>query len=319
MSEEVKSIQEYLDRLREELLGSDPALVQDALYDAEEYLRNETAQAAAGTDGSPESAAAALQRAVQRFGSPREVAEAYRETDARVNAALRHRPPRLPAETFVQQALRIFVDPRAYGALLYMFLSLVTGIVYFVWAVTGLSLSLGLSVLIIGIPFALVFLASIRMFALLEGRIVESMLGVRMPRRPPFTSAEGSLWSRFKGWLGDRRTWTTLLYMILKRPLGIFSFTLFTVLASISLALVAAPFVEIFADLPIVQIRDAQYYAPIWAFPLFWAAGLLDLLLMMHLARALGRVQGALAKAMLVEGLSASPPATTAVGSPAAG
>jgi uncharacterized membrane protein len=319
MSEEVKSIQEYLDRLREELLGADPALVQDALYDAEEYLRNETAPAAAGTEGSPESAAAALQRAVQRFGSPREVAEAYRDTEARVNTALRHRPPRLPAANFVQQTLRVFVDPRAYGALLYMFLSLVTGIVYFVWAVTGLSLSLGLSVLIIGIPFALVFLASIRMFALLEGRIVESMLGVRMPRRPPFTSSEGSLWSRFKGWLADRRTWTTLLYMVLKLPLGIFSFTLFTVLASISLALVAAPFAEIFWDLPIVQIRDAQYHAPIWAFPLFWAAGLLDLLLMMHLARALGRVQGAIAKAMLVEGLSTSPPAATAGRPPAGG
>ena len=34
-----RSIPEYLDQLRAALAGADKALVQDALYDAEEYLR----------------------------------------------------------------------------------------------------------------------------------------------------------------------------------------------------------------------------------------------------------------------------------------
>ena len=38
-----RSIDQYLRQLREELAGADPALVQDALYDAEEYLRAEVA------------------------------------------------------------------------------------------------------------------------------------------------------------------------------------------------------------------------------------------------------------------------------------
>lgn len=38
-------------------------------------------------------------------------------------------------------------------------LALATGIIYFVLAVTGLSLSAGLSVLIIGVPFFLMFMA----------------------------------------------------------------------------------------------------------------------------------------------------------------
>src|SRR3546814_9603738 len=37
------AIHEYLDQLRRALAGADPALVQDALYDAEEYLRSEMA------------------------------------------------------------------------------------------------------------------------------------------------------------------------------------------------------------------------------------------------------------------------------------
>ena len=38
------TIPDYLDQLRRALAGADPALVQDALYDAEEYLRSELAE-----------------------------------------------------------------------------------------------------------------------------------------------------------------------------------------------------------------------------------------------------------------------------------
>jgi hypothetical protein len=296
--EQVRTIQEYLDRLKEELAGSDPALIQDALYDAEDDLRNATA-GAGETPASPEWQAA-FDRAVQRFGTPREVAEAYRENDSRVAAALAHRVPRAAADP-ARRIFGVFLDPRAYGALLFMFLSLATGILYSTWAVTGLSLSIGLSILIIGLPFALLFLASVRLFSLLEGRLVESLLGVRMPRRPRFATPEGSLWTRLSSWLGDRRTWTTLLYMVLKLPLGILSFVLFTVLMSISLALLAAPITQVFFDQPLIQFSSNHYlYVPLWAFPLFWLAGALDLLLVMHLARALGRAYGSIAKAMLV-------------------
>jgi len=182
-----------------------------------------------------------------------------------------------------------------------MFLSLATGILYFTWAVTGLSLSVGFSILIIGLPFFLFFLASERVFTLMEGRLVESLLGVRMPRRPPFATSEGSVWARLRSWLTDGRTWTTLLYMVLKLPLGVASFVVFTVLLSIALTLLAAPVAQVFFDQPLITLyRDHYLYVPIWSFPLFWLAGALDLLLIMHLARALGRAQGAIAKAMLV-------------------
>ncbi len=306
-SDEIRTIQEYLERLKQELAGSDPALLQDALYDAEEFLRNATAGAAGGAaDGSAEGAAAgperqaALAAAIRRFGTPAEVAEAYHRDDARVAVALAQPAAPVAADP-ARRILGIFLDPRAYGALLFMFLSLATGILYFVWAVTGLSLSAGLSVVIIGLPFMLLFLASIRLFSLVEGRLVESLLGVRMPRRPRFPAPEGSVWARLRSWLTDRRTWTTLLYMVLKLPLGIFSFVLFTVLMSISLALLAAPITQLFFDEPLIHLyRNHSLYIPLWAIPVFWLAGLLDLLLVMHLARGLGRAYGGLAKAMLV-------------------
>jgi uncharacterized membrane protein len=297
-SPEIQTIQEYLEQLREALAGCDPALVQDALYDAEEYLRSKSTDAAAGA--AAEYGPMALRHAIQTFGTPREVAEAYLARDAGVAAALA--PPAPPAGSVWHRIFGVLLDPRAYGALLFMLLSLVTGILFFVWTVTGVALSIGLSVLVIGLPFFLVFLASVRLLALLEGRLVESLLGVRMPRRPQLPLPPGSFWGRIGARLSDRRTWTTLLYMILKLPMGIFTFTLFISLLSICLALLAAPVAQAFFDEPFLRIGGADYFVTPWAMPIFWAAGLIDLLVVMHLARALGRVQGALLKAMLVSG-----------------
>jgi Putative sensor len=297
-SEQVTTVQDYLEQLRQELADSDPALIQDALYDAEEFLRNETATPEPG--GDPADRQAALALAIQRFGTPREVAEAYRETDARVAVALAQ-PATAPGASAGWRLFGVLLDPRAYGSLLFMFLSLATGILYFTWAVTGVALSLGLSVLIISLPFVLLFLASIRLFSLVEGRIVESLLGVRMPRRPR-RAAPGSIWARLGARLADGRTWTTLLYMVLKLPLGIFSFTVFTVLLVIPLGLIAAPVAQLFMDQPVFMFGNHHgLYVTFWWWPIFWLASLVDLLIAMHLARAFGRAQGSLAKAMLVD------------------
>lgn len=309
-SPEIQTLQEYLDRLREALAGCDPALVHDALYDAEEYLRNKTAEIAAAADGAAaadvaadsDKQAAALRRAIQSFGSPREVAEAYLSRDARVAAALGPAAPAAAGAGVWQRIFGVMLDQRAYGALLYMLLSLATGILFFVWTVTGLALSVGLSVLVIGLPFFLLFLASVRLLALLEGRLVESLLGVRMPRRPQLPHPQIGLWGRLWSRVTDHRTWTTLLYMILKLPMGIFTFTLFTTLLAVCLALLAAPVVQVFFNFPLIQIDGTDIFIAPWALPFFWLVGLLDLLAVMHLARALGRVQGALVKAMLVRG-----------------
>jgi hypothetical protein len=63
---------------------------------------------------------------------------------------------------------------RAWTSLFYALLALVTGVFYFTVTVTGLSLSAGLAVLIIGIPVFLLFIGFTRVLALAEGRLVEA-------------------------------------------------------------------------------------------------------------------------------------------------
>ena len=209
---------------------------------------------------------------VEEYGQPEEVAAAYKEIENRIRPAL---SPSLsqPKRNIVSAFFGVITEPRAWGALLYMLLSLVTGIVYFTWVVTGLSLSAGLLVLIIGLPFIGLFLLSVRGIALVEGRIVEALLGEPMPRRPLFIDKDLNLWKRFKVLVADGRTWLAMVYMALQLPLGIIYFTLFVTLLSVSLSFIATPVLRlIFGPLSIenqhglitsVILPSPDYWIPI--------------------------------------------------------
>ncbi len=307
----------YLEQLRAALAGADPAMIQDALYDAEEYLRSELAEQRGKSE------AEVIAGVAGSYGAPEEVAEIYRETEVTVNRALRtplpgRRPAPMPplaagAATATaaaatakprSAAARFFgvvLDPHTYGALFYMLLSLVTGIFFFTWVVTGLSLSVSLLILIIGIPVLLLFLGSVRVLSLVEGRIIEALLGVRMPRRPAYTDRSQGWLARIGAMFTDGRTWLTMLYFVLMLPLGVAYFSLATTLLSTSLALVFAPLADALFDRPVgIWIDGVNVADGFWLWPVSVAAGLVLLFGTLHLARAIGRLHGAVAKHLLV-------------------
>lgn len=299
-----ESIESYLKALKSALHGADPALVQDALWDAEAHLGSGLA---AMKEEHPElSQADALASILKTFGTPEEVAEAYLEREAMVAQALHPKGAQAAAEPDAPLApwpgfFEVLKTPKAYTSLLYLVMSLATGIFFFTWAVTGLSLSLGLFILIIGIPFAIAFLGSVRMLALVEGRLVEALLDVRMPRRPSLLP-EGKGWmERLKNLLADGHTWSSLAYMVLHLPLGILFFTLMVTGLSLSLSLMAVPIASIFVGLPsIVLWNGLEAQHPVLVVILAAVVGCLLLIGILHLALALGRFQGFLAKHMLV-------------------
>jgi hypothetical protein len=238
--------------------------------------------------------------AIDAYGTPAEIASAYRETERTVAAALRGPAPAKSANPLAR-FFGVIADPSAWGALFYMLLSLATGIVYFTVVVTGLSVSLGLMILIIGIPIALLFLGAVRAISLAEGRIVEGLLGQRMPRRPRnVVVADGTFWGRLKSWLSDYRTWTTMLYMALMLPLGIAYFTVVVTALAMSLATFAAPIVQWVANTPIIRTGQWGYWIEPWGAPFFFAGGVLGFLATMWLAKGVGYLHGMFAKVMLV-------------------
>ena len=196
----------------------------------------------------------------------------------------------------------IYADPRAYLSLLYMLLTLVTGIAYFTFAVTGLSLSIGLAILIIGVPFFLLFIGATRIVALAEGRIVETLLGTRMPRRPAYPDRETPFLQRILEMLKDPRTWGTLLYLLAMLPLGLFYFTFAVVGLVVSAATIIAPIFVLLYHAGLVTIDGTvTLESPHPALlPLISILGVLLLTVTMHLARGIGYLHGQLAKTLLV-------------------
>jgi len=298
-----RTIAEYLNQLRAALKGADPALIQDALYDAEEHLRAELAE------DPKRSEADMLAHVVSTYGAPEEVADIYRDQEIKIQRALR--PPPVPRRrSALGRFFGVAVDSHTWGALFYMLLALGTGIFYFTWAVTGLSLSLGLAVLVIGIPFMILFLGTVRALSLLEGRIVETMLGVRMPRRPPYpTNGSKSFWGRVGAIFTDGRTWTTMFYMILMLPLGILYFTLTITFLSISLGFIATPILKALSVADVIYLQcgiphwlcDNNY----WPLAILTCIGGVFLLFAtLHMVRGLGKLHGAIAKGLLVRSVN---------------
>ncbi|KFN48565.1 sensor domain-containing protein [Arenimonas composti] len=288
------SIVQYLDQLRAELRNADPALVQDALYDAEEYLRSELAENPGETE------AAMLVRVATSYGAPAEVAEIYRETEVQVSQALRTPAPPKP-RGLLAGFFGVVIDPRAWTALFYMLLSIATGIIYFTTVVTGFSLSAGLAILIIGIPVVILFVGIVRLMALVEGRLVETMLGERMPRRPLYAE-RGKPWlSRIGMMFTDPRTWSTMLYQVLMLPLGILYFTVAVTVGATSLGLIGGAIAGALAMLGFGTFEQDVFLPGPWALPGCFALGVLGMFLLLHLARGVAVVHGALAKHLLVK------------------
>jgi hypothetical protein len=291
----LNTIEEYLRGLRVELEGSDAAIVQDALSDAHEHLS--MALADVRESGAPGSDAQALAAIIEEFGTPAETAQAYREierhTRIRPSRAVR---PRSGLGAF----FGIYMDGRAWSALLYMLIAFETGSLYLVWVLAGSAFSALFALFVFGLPFALAFLLSIRALALLEGRLVEALLGVRMPRRPLVVLEHAKWRAQLKALLVDKDTWRALLYVALHFVLGCAYIVLLTAAIGFSLVLVSVPIVQEVFGLGAVALGGETVFWPRWSYALCVPGGLLLWTIFMHIARGIGDWHGRIAKRLLV-------------------
>ena len=298
-SRQPETVRDYLNALTAALRAEKcpPGLIVDALNDCEEHLRNEIAQ-------NPElSEAEVLASVVETYGTPAEIAEEYKSMEATLAGPFPKSD--LPQDERPYGFFNVLSDPRTYGALVYMLLSLATGIFYFTWVVTGLSLSVGLFILIIGIPFALLFIGSVRVLAHIEGRIVEALLGVRMPRRlPPTSPAEETVWARVKDALAAVRTWSSMLYLLLMLPLGILYFVIAVVGLACSIGITGGALAGLITGHVNIEMTEApilQHFlqtAP--GLVVLAVLGLLLFFVVLHIARGIGALHARIAELLLV-------------------
>jgi hypothetical protein len=135
------------------------------------------------------------------------------------------------------------LERQTYRHALYLLLSFPLGIVYFVTLAVGFSVGLGTAIVLAGLVILVVMMQVARMYGRLERQLAKAFLDATF--EPPQLSP-----LKWRAAITDRRTWTTLLYLILRFPIGIVSFVAVILLAA-SIPLMATPMLYAFLPLSV--------------------------------------------------------------------
>jgi len=293
------NIDNYLLELKQELKGSDKAIIQDALADSQEHLTTALEDALEGNQDQDE--ALALSQIIAQYGSPEETAAAYRDIETRTATSYTSKSKQ--PQSKIASFFGIYTDPRAWGGMLYMLISLLLGVVYFDWAIVALSITL-VFIIILSIFFrsvATFYLLSIEGLALMEGRIVEALLHVRMPRRPLLHPKDLPWKERLKHQISDQLTWKKLTYMLLSMPLGVIYFSAIIIMISLSFSGLFAPVLQEILGDPVLSFGSQAYFMPTSVYPVSILVGILLFTFTLHFSKGIGGMHGKFAKFMLVE------------------
>ncbi len=161
-------------------------------------------------------------------------------------------------ENRFEQRSTNFVLPRQEAGstmrnIVFLLLSFPMGLIYFLLTIIGFSVGIGSVVIWVGIPILFITIFSVRALAEVERRMVSGLLCMPMPYQLSRSIEPRRGFLRcFGRMLRDPFTWTSTVYMILKLPIGIISFTLALVLTIVSASQLALPLIyltNVFIDL----------------------------------------------------------------------
>lgn len=188
---------------------------------------------------------------------------------------------------------------RTYGNVAYVWLAFPLGLAYFIFLVTGSALSVGLSLLWIGLLLIVAFIAAIWALGQFERLLSKWLLGEPLATAK---SPSGRITAWVKGVAKDSSTWKGAVFLALKFPIGLACWVASVVAFSISGAFMAAPFADYRGELDL-GYRILQDPTGGWLISL---AGVLLLFVTLHLHNAMGLLWRFMARHLL--GVSAEAP-----------
>lgn len=111
-----------------------------------------------------------------------------------------------------------------YINILYLLLSFVLGLSYFVILVNGIFLGISTLIIWIGVPILFAIVLLWWQLAAMERALAMKMLRVKIAPMSAGSPRSAGLWQGFQERLGNPMTWKLLLYLLLKFPVGTFCF-----------------------------------------------------------------------------------------------
>lgn len=184
----------------------------------------------------------------------------------------------------------VVARPGTYGNLLYLLLSFPLGLAYFVLLTTGISLGIGLYLIVVGLPLLVMVLMLWRQMVKLERLQAKWLLGQETRPEPILRWAGAKrAWPWFRARLSSSLTWRGLGFLFLKFPLGLVAFVLLVVMLTVSAALVALPFLHQHGLVQVDDLSLVMIEGP-WQSAGIVLSGLLLLVLSFHLFNGYARV-----------------------------
>ncbi|MDH3254719.1 MAG: sensor domain-containing protein [Acidobacteriota bacterium] len=136
----------------------------------------------------------------------------------------------------------VVAQGRSYLNALYLLLAFPLGVAYFCFLAVGWSLGLGLILLWVGFIVLFIVLTGSWLLSAFERQQAIHLLGADVrPMWPESMATEESVWARVKAFLANKVTWTGMVFLLLKFPLGVASFVVAVTSLSVSVALFLAP------------------------------------------------------------------------------
>jgi uncharacterized membrane protein len=292
MNKSEQNIQQYLDELKIALKGQPAGLVQDALYDTENHL----------VEAITCNESTSLSEVISAFGSPQEIAAQYVQMEEDATRFLNGDEANKPLFNGFFEPLSSFKD---YKSLCYFFVSLPISIIYFALAMLLGAPALVLSLMIVGLPLLALFLKFQSYIALVEGQLINTFLGIRMPRRPSRSNSiafSGSsllgAWRKVWNSVTLVHHWRVVLYSVLHLPLSATYFFAVCIVFAGSLALVMTPIIDPLIHLfwPHLAIDINWYWLPVTSI-----VGAIGVTLSMHISRLLVNLHSSIASYLLIQ------------------
>jgi hypothetical protein len=208
----------------------------------------------------------------------------------------------------------VAVRPRTYGNLLYLWLGFPLGLAYFVALTVGISTGLPLTILWIGLVILLATFLAAWAAAGFERQLAILLLGARVPPRTTHPKSDRLL-SRLGALLSSEALWKGMAFLFFKFPIALFTWLVSLVSLVVPLAFALVPIAWLI-DPDEIQI-GLGYWQPesfLGTLP-YGFAGLIGLLVALHLQNGMGWLWARLAEWML--GSSAPTSAPTSGAAPA--
>ncbi len=146
---------------------------------------------------------------------------------------------------FVSRVFQPLVQRQSYLNILYTLLAYPLGIVYFTALVVGLTLTVGFLISVLALLATVVM---VWVFSTFERHLALWLLNVDIPKAQAPIVTNQNVGAQIGAYLLNVSTWKSVVYLLVKLPIGVLSFSVVVFLIALTVSLLIAPLTLIYPE-----------------------------------------------------------------------